>query len=598
MKVLDIIKDFIFNLSLPKKLVLMITPIILVFTVSGFFTYNSSQRLLLGKVIESNLKTLEMIKNDILFELEKLSDTSLEIVIDVDVLEYVSFEFDNYKKLILKNRIEKNFADIMITNNMIENLCLIKSNTEYIYYEPSFSSLSLADVNYSVQTIFEANGDIQSGGFIKMFGKRNNNLLHYVRPIYGLIKHERNGLVVININHEYFNKVLDKYKDGNLYYIIDGYGGFIYNENSSVNSIDILGNINSTRNTGYFVNREVFGDGLVLYSRLAGNDWIIAVQVPLSTIYAEINFLKYIFSTIGLISVMISILLIGMISFGFTRKIRGMVETMKKMEEGNLDIRYNARYKDEISQLGRGLNNMVDSIQKLMRNMSETEIKKREAELNALQSQINPHFLYNTLETIRMVAIVNEDRQAAHIIKVLANLFRYSINRGREIVLIDQEVQHMSNYLEIQKIRYADKFDVKINIDPNILRCKTIKLILQPIVENAIYHGIELKPGKGKIIITGRKCDNLIVFSVEDDGLGITPEELEALNKELSAPGRKEDKRSIGLKNVSDRIRLHFGLQYGVKIESRMNEGTMVKIIIPLIEDYEGVEENAEDFTC
>jgi two-component system sensor histidine kinase YesM len=238
---------------------------------------------------------------------------------------------------------------------------------------------------------------------------------------------------------------------------------------------------------------------------------------------------------------------------------------------------------NEIGQLGRSFNLMVSRTKFLMEEMIHNQENKRKSELLLLQSQINPHFLYNTLDSIVWMAEQKQHEEVVLMTSALAKLFRASITKDQELVPIRVEIEHITNYLLIQKMRYHDELDYVIDIDEAILPYKTLKILLQPFIENAIYHGIRNMYGieNGLVTIRGRQTDDHIVFEVEDNGHGMTPEQLGRILQLNEEDNRNQ---GIGINNVNERIKLYFGHEYGIQIRSEIEEGTCVTITIPKLE--------------
>jgi two-component system sensor histidine kinase YesM len=252
---------------------------------------------------------------------------------------------------------------------------------------------------------------------------------------------------------------------------------------------------------------------------------------------------------------------------------------MKQVEKGHFDIRVDIESTNEIGKLARTFNLMIGRIRELMNQIVEEQEKKRISELKALQAQIQPHFLYNTLDSIIWMAEVGKMENVVIMTSALAKLLRSSISKGEELVPLSVELEHVENYLTIQSIRYRNKFTYSIQVDEAILSCKILKIVLQPLVENAVYHGMKHKSDPGHIRITGRKQGSVIEIKVADDGLGIEPGRLEMLLAKGKRP--EEVKKSLGLQNINDRIQLYFGEQYGLTVESEPEEGTTVTLRIP-----------------
>ena len=271
-----------------------------------------------------------------------------------------------------------------------------------------------------------------------------------------------------------------------------------------------------------------------------------------------------------------------LITSGIIRPLKELNRATKKLAEGDLSARAEVNSKDEIAVLAEGFNDMAGNMQVLIKKIKEDERKIRKADLRLLQEQINPHFLYNTLDTIVWLIEGNEPDQAVNMVVILSNFFRQVLSKGKEFISIREEEQHISSYLEIQEMRYHDILEYEIQIDPEIYDYQILKLTLQPVVENALYHGIKCKRAKGFIHIKGVKDKDSIRFIVEDDGVGMDPEELAELRREIDRPC-KETEKGFGLANVNERIRMYFGEQYGVSIVSQKGKGTIVEIRIPAL---------------
>jgi two-component system sensor histidine kinase YesM len=238
---------------------------------------------------------------------------------------------------------------------------------------------------------------------------------------------------------------------------------------------------------------------------------------------------------------------------------------------------------DEITELGLSFNIMIGKIKELLDSKIKEQENLKKAELRALQAQINPHFLYNTLDTIIWMAESKETSQVVEIVSALSSFFRISLSKGMDWITIREEVERTNNYLTIQKMRYRDILDFKIEVDEEVAACTVMKLILQPLVENALYHGIKNKRQGGTITIRAkRRGENEVLFEVEDNGIGITVQRLGQLREELNdESGDIRMENGFGIGNVNRRIRLYYGRQYGLSVQSEYRRGTLVSLVIP-----------------
>ena len=271
-----------------------------------------------------------------------------------------------------------------------------------------------------------------------------------------------------------------------------------------------------------------------------------------------------------------------LIASGILRPIKELSYATEKVSEGDFTARAGVHSRDEIALLARGFNNMAENMQALIDKIKEDEGKLRRVDLRLLQEQINPHFLYNTLDTIVWLIEGNEADQAVNMVVTLSDFFRLVLSKGKEFIPIKEEEQHISSYLAIQAMRYHDILEYDIQIDKVLYDYQILKLTLQPLVENALYHGIKYKRAKGYIHINGEKEGEVIHLTVRDNGVGMDEEELELIRKEIERPC-KEAEKGFGLANVNERIHMYFGSEYGMKIYSTKGKGTLVEITIPAI---------------
>ena len=268
------------------------------------------------------------------------------------------------------------------------------------------------------------------------------------------------------------------------------------------------------------------------------------------------------------------------------RPLRGLAAAMESFEKDADHFTYRpVGGTREVQELSASFSHMVGRIQQLMVTVRQEEVNLRKTELKALQAQINPHFLYNTLDSIAWMCERGQNADAVRMVHALARLFRISISKGHELIPIAREIEHAESYLQIQKYRYKNRFTYHFEVDPGCLDYLCNKITLQPIIENAINHGLDLMVEEGHITVQVCPDGQDILFRVRDDGVGMTPEQVAAiLNKGPS------DRTGIGIKNVNDRLKIYFGKQYGLRIDSVPDEGTCVEIRMPKVRQEDGYE--------
>lgn len=392
------------------------------------------------------------------------------------------------------------------------------------------------------------------------------------------------GVILIDMKLDIIKDVIENVKPGKdgFVYIVDSNGDIVY---SPVN------------NVVYRIKEEWLGDSndKVMIKRIKDNDyeimhmdstytgWKTVVVAPLEESLKVVTYIKYYSLTIAVITLIFAVILAVFFTRSIVKPITKLRKLMKRAEEGDLDSYFNSRYKDEIGELGNSFNNMLKEIKNLINLVQIEEKKKRKAEINTLQAQIKPHFLYNTLDTIQWMAQEHDAEDIVEMVGSLTNLLRIGLNNGDEIIKLRKEIEYVESYLIIQKTRYEDKLNYEINIDDNILEYDVIKLILQPLVENAIYHGIKEKRGKGKITITGGMENNKIHIKISDNGIGIKEDKLKEINRVLKEGHSSNNKIGYGIFNVNERIKLNYGEEFILSYSSIYGQGTSVDIWHPIL---------------
>ncbi|MDO7904998.1 sensor histidine kinase [Paenibacillus sp. JX-17] len=279
------------------------------------------------------------------------------------------------------------------------------------------------------------------------------------------------------------------------------------------------------------------------------------------------------------------VILSFIVSAAITRPIRRLEKSVSRVELGYLDTPIDVKGAYEVERLSGRFNDMLQHIRQLMDQIIEEQEAKRKGELDVLQAQINPHFLYNTLNSVIRLAERGMNEEVITAITSLSKFFRISLSKGKNIISLEEELEHVRHYLIIQKIRYKDRFDYEIQADDEIRDCLTLKLILQPIVENAIVHGIEPMADRGFILIRASLQNGLIVLRIADNGLGMSESTLARM---LTGQMQSDHGSGVGVNNVHERIRLYFGEGYGLDFESELEEGTTVTITFPAVREHLG----------
>ena len=395
------------------------------------------------------------------------------------------------------------------------------------------------------------------------------------------------GVLLVDMNYNSIEQILKKANVGNsseYVYLIDGKGEIIYHPRQKLIYTDLYQE-NNIEAAGYEdgSTEEIFqGEKrLVTVKTVSYTGWKIVSVVPMSSFDMGMTGTKYFVIMLVTVSMLAVILLNQLVSASIAMPLKKLNNSVKEWETGNMNPSIYIGGSMEVEHLGCTLRSTVEQIRQLMQDIVVEQEEKRKSELDALQSQINPHFLYNTLDSIVWMIEGERYEDAVFMITQLASLFRISLSRGKTVISVEDELKHARNYMNIQKVRYKNIFEVRFDIDPEILQCCTVKLVVQPLLENAIYYGVECMDGDGEIDVNGYRREDDIYIEVRDNGLGIPEDEVEQLLKENNRVHKRGS--GVGLLNVHNRIRLRFGEEYGLEIESEPDEGTTVRIHLPYI---------------
>lgn len=319
-------------------------------------------------------------------------------------------------------------------------------------------------------------------------------------------------------------------------------------------------------------------DKVAIYSTIGRHDWKIIKTISTDYLYEEINTIQKYFIIGGMIYGFVIIIFMIVFSIRYTEPMIKMMGVIKKAEQGDLTVRTEVNSNDEIGQLGDGLNNMIGEMQILIDRLVMEEQEKKNVELEALHAQINPHFLYNTLNTIKWMAKIQGNKSVSKAITALIKLLRTSINLGKDMISLREEIDYVKNYMVIQRLRFNEAITMNFVIDEECLDFTVPKLILQPIVENSIIYGIEDESLELNIEIKVLKDINNLIIEISDDGPGIESEIMKNIFKSSTDKNRFS---KVGLNNVNQRIKLYYGNEYGVKIETELGKGTKVIVMLP-----------------
>ena len=487
----------------------------------------------------------------------------------------------------------------------IENIALLSKNGQMLESVPAArlkSNVDVIDENWFRNTLLKTENLHFSTPHVQTIFDGSESQYRWVISMSRAVEitngpYTDQGVLLIDIRYNSLERLFDGVNLGNggYAYLISSDGEIIYHPKAQLIDSGIVKENNQESAGLKDGNYEEVFDGekrIVSVKTVGYTGWKIVGVTPLDGM--SLNNIKTKLLMVFIIAFVLFILSIinSYISTRITDPIKELEKAVNEIEQGNLEVEVRSAGSYEIQHLGTSIQSMARRIRKLMNDIVAEHESKRRSEFDTLQSQINPHFLYNTLDIIVWMIENEKQSEAVKVVTALARFFRISLSKGKSIIPVKDELEHVRNYLMIQHMRYKNKFTYDIEADEDVLELASLKLMLQPLVENAIYHGMEFMDGDGEILVRAWRREDDLYMSVSDNGLGMTQEQVERLFQaaDHTSSGRGS---GIGVKNVNERIKLYFGTGYGLEILSEPDEGTTVTAHLPAIPYQEVKKEEA-----
>lgn len=592
---------FLFTISIRSRLLLYFLILILLPTsIISFTLYYKSTQIITDKINTSVEEKLSLINSTIVQKLEAINDIATEIYLNTDLLNILSSQHpygmsEIISEMSLVDKLLENYTATSISQSSLVPRIYIVNRPEYIMY--SFSD-KVSDISLIEKTAWYMNLPHKERytvvGLDKISVSSNSlSSIKIAKRLYGLndMRVQFGGVLTMDVEIDYFNSILESSKptEGSSTYVLDSKNSIILSsdisrlgQNAGYESYISRISTPSTGSYGSFIDKSIPGNILVSYKKVAPLNWIIVSLIPMSELNKELNsFNSIIFLVIGACSIF-ALFMALLLSDNISYPIRKLVKSMGKVQSGNFDISLEYKRNDEFAYLFNQYKKMVHDIKELINKLYDSEKNKRDAEMKSLQAQINPHFLYNTLDSVNWMAVEVGAENISTMVTSLSDFFRYSLSKGKNIIPLNDEKIQVESYLQIQKIRYQDKLDYHVEFTGDILGYLTVKLILQPLVENALLHGINKRRGMGIISVIGEKIEDEIVIRVQDDGVGADVDELNSILED------ENELTSFAIKNVNNRIKHTFGNKYGIRFYTNENsQGLTVVVRFPAVKTME-----------
>ncbi|BFL14238.1 sensor histidine kinase [[Clostridium] hylemonae] len=592
------------DLKMKNKLFIgFILVIAVLVSLLGYFSMTFSEQSIRTQMLDSIQETMNQMGENIEGEIQKVLDVSAQVCLNEELCTVLQEEkpgtIEEYysKDKTMRQILNESYAayfsveDVFVCsyNGSVygSDKNKLSLTADYDFTRTGwFADMKQSGAGVSILSQYDSSSYISTGEPQKLFS--------IVKKIYNYRSGKEIGCLIVHMNSDILGNVLQSVNSNEYQQclIIDNNKKIIYHPDS-----DYIGTQYRearvsellTMQNGYM--ESLSEKGYLVFSTSAVTGWSVISVVDNKYIMDSINRLRLFLILTAVFCVVLSVYFASYISKTISDPVARLQRKMYQVGEGDFDIRAATGASDEIGQLTLSFDKMVERTKQLIENVYQSEIYQKEAELNALQAQINPHFLYNTLQTIDMMAEEEGADEISDACQALSKIFRYSINRGQEFVHVQDEIVHIENYMLIQKLRFGSKLEVRYDIQNECRELYIVKLLIQPMVENAVVHGMENVLDKCYVTIRVYRKEDCLYAEVEDNGTGIAPGQLMELNEKLARSAEQKmvhevdyvkNHRSIGLENTNARIKLYFGQEYGITITSEEGTGTKVCIKLPV----------------
>ncbi|CAI3556371.1 sensor histidine kinase [Clostridium neonatale] len=535
-------------------------------TIMGLVWYNQTRTILMKQEKSSIENYLTQAVSNMDNQLRIYNNLSDYIAFNQQISHVVSHEYDSYYDMYnqFSNVLDPMLASLKYFHSDINQITIYTKNN-VVKHNTTLAPITEIE-NEDWYKIIKGNNDIH------WFVSQDEKKVFCARNIPTLENNYEVGVLYVQVDYE---KLFESFKQMND----SNYGIFIMDElGNNIFNFDQFEDPNKSRKMTF----DEFNKGIgkeniytIVTAHSVNNNWTVSLYKPQKLIYESTNFM----STGNVIAIMLlivfSIIITSVLSKVMVSGLEKLRANMEEVEKGNMEITVKSNNEDEVGALIRGFEKMILQIKALIEDVYESRLIQKDYEMKALQAQINPHFLYNSLSLINWMALETDQEDISKITLSLSTFYRTALNKGKNILRVRDEIKNMRSYLDIQLMMHDYEFDVDVQVEEDILDYNILNLILQPLIENAINHGIDLKTnGRGCIKIIGEKQNDEIVLIVSDNGVGMSNEQAESILTNKS--------NGYGVKNVNERIKLYYGEQYQLKIESEIGIGTKVKVTIPI----------------
>lgn len=586
-----------FAKSLNRKLSLLILfAVVLPLLTMGTVSYRIATSVTEDKAKEAGMNTLRQMTDKLDFVIQDVENMSIFLIGQRDVQAYLGKEESDIN---LYSQLIGTLWNLSYSKKYIANITITPKNSNPVLYTTTITNSGLAPLlqqyettNKSAPKWWSPLYDIQTSDGLR-------KVISLVRPIRDFSLFKTLGTLSFSLDQSEIEHYLTDagWETSGFVVLVDANNRIIAGGDSKwlmKDMSEVFPNLHGLTETSGVSNvLRGMHPYTVLYNGLPRVGWKLVGFIPTDIYQKQNGFVLTVTAVTILIALLLAMALVIYFLRWVTNPLMKLTKYLKDLNPDETIQTFEVKSADEVGLLVHSYNKLSDRISRLKDQVQLNEAMKKEADIMALQAQINPHFLYNTLSSIHWIALMNKDRQIAEMVGALSDFLRFSLNKGEEFCVVQQEVSHAQNYAYIQAIRFPDQFEIEFFIDPEMTQSVMLKLLLQPLIENSLIHGIQKKKTKGHIYVHGELREHDMKFVVEDTGIGMDEAKLRDIHGQLALANQKlgirseadEERKKVvtsyGLINVHRRLLLHYGAGAGLVLESTLGTGTRITFLIP-----------------
>lgn len=578
-------------MSITQKLLLLFSvQVIIPLAFMGMMLYRNTENIIQNKCVSYTADLLKMVELRLGDFSEGLSRVTEDMLYDQSIYQTLEIPEEAEVSQELKEACYQSLRRVCRSNGKLQRAAIINLYGDIYQYDLNAGNVESGNDRLPLDEMF-AKARLAEGRatwYVQPISEGEGHL-YMIRMVHRIDDLKEMGLIVLQVNREKLKAVYSdlsvEFMDG--IQILSQNGEWLIGmKQDKLTSKESEWLSQQDKEWNYSI--EPKSRQMIAYMNIEGTPWQVVAKASLKQLFSkEMNQFRSLFILVMICTVLLLSVFSLMMAMDILEPIKQLVTGIQKFEEQNVHEEIRADREDELGYLSRCFNKMSSEIDNLLNRVYKEQLTRKEAELKALQAQINPHFLFNTLESINWMAQLNDVPEIRDMVTSLSDLMEAGIGKGNPMIPLSKELKYIDSYLVIMRYRYGERLSYESKVDQGALHQEVPKLILQPLIENAIYHGVDRVRKKCLIELTVEKQEEQIYIEIKDNGKGMKPEEVCCMNQQFESDRRdyflEKHSKGIGLANVNSRLKLFFGQKYGLRIESEYERYTKIKLCIPII---------------